>query len=142
MFLNAPTTASTQNRQVSVFQSKYSKYCASGGTIKDVTSAARMAIHSTEFFLMKGKTCWVKRAETPSLKLNFTFVFACALIFRLLRLGNLVVNTTRDIIILFLGKSYYFFRDFKKNLYFFKRYCFFKKSIVYFSCSKGESYGR
>lgn len=51
IFLSAQTTASTQKRQVSVFQSKYSKYFSSGGTIQLVITAASVAIQSTAFFL-------------------------------------------------------------------------------------------
>ena len=52
MFLNAQTTAKTQNKQVSVLKSKYPKYCAWGGTKNAVITAAKTAIQSTKFFLM------------------------------------------------------------------------------------------
>ena len=51
MFFKAQTVASTQNRQVSVLKSKYSKYSASGGTISEVIKAAKIATVNTAFFL-------------------------------------------------------------------------------------------
>ena len=53
MFLRAQTTARVRNKQTSVFTSKYPKYCASGGTIKQVTTASRAAIQKTKFFFRK-----------------------------------------------------------------------------------------
>jgi hypothetical protein len=52
MFLSAQTQASVQNRQVSVFKSKYSRYCLSGGTMTAVAIASKNAIHITAFFLI------------------------------------------------------------------------------------------
>ncbi len=52
MSFNADTTASTQNRHVSVLKSKYDIYSLSGGIIIDVISARKKAITVTIFFLI------------------------------------------------------------------------------------------
>lgn len=56
MFLNAHTTAKTQNKHVRVLKSKYERYCESGGTIKDVIKAAIAAILITMLFLKNETT--------------------------------------------------------------------------------------
>ena len=56
MFLNAHTTAKTQNKHVRVLKSKYERYCESGGMIKDVIKAATDAIHITILFLKNETT--------------------------------------------------------------------------------------
>ena len=53
MFFKAQTTAKTQNKQVSVFQSKYPKYALSGGTMQEVTSAAIIATHKTAAIMIE-----------------------------------------------------------------------------------------
>ena len=52
IFLRAHTTANVKNKQERVFQSKYPKYSASGGTKKQVTIAANAAIQNTAFFFI------------------------------------------------------------------------------------------
>ena len=52
MFLSAQTTARVKNKQDKVLKSKYEKYSLSGGTKKQVISAATAAIHKTVFFFM------------------------------------------------------------------------------------------
>ena len=54
---NAQTTANTQNKQVSVLRSKYPKYSLSGGTINEVITAAKIAMHKTAFFLINAQIC-------------------------------------------------------------------------------------
>ena len=56
MFLNAHTTAKTQKRHESVLKSKYDRYYASGGTMNDVISAAKAAMHITALFLTNDNT--------------------------------------------------------------------------------------
>ena len=56
MFFSAHTTASTQNRHVSVFTSKYPRYARSTGTIALVISAARSAITITAFRLANAQS--------------------------------------------------------------------------------------
>ena len=53
IFFKAQTTASVQNRQVSVLKSKYPRYSESGGMIKQVISASIAAIHRTALCLIK-----------------------------------------------------------------------------------------
>ena len=52
MFLKAQITASVKNKQASVFQSKYVRYCKSGGTIIEVAIAANAAIQKTVCFFI------------------------------------------------------------------------------------------
>ena len=55
IFLSAQITAKVQKRQVSVLKSKYSKYCASGLTIKHEMIARIAAITRTIFFDTKSR---------------------------------------------------------------------------------------
>ena len=80
IFLNAHTTASTQKRQVSVLKSNYPKNSLSGGTINEVTTAAKIAMHKTTFFFKKGRT-WPKRTDFKfSLNVCPCGRFTCVLI--------------------------------------------------------------
>jgi hypothetical protein len=67
MFLSAQTTARTQKRQLSVLKSKYPRYSPSGGTMKEVITAAHAAMRTTAFSLANSSAFFITISQK-----NFT----------------------------------------------------------------------